>query len=71
MAKPITLTEDEYNRLLEREKKLVKMEDRAKNSWRKRNARLMLLARKAIEKGIAEPTESEINQYIKLNSKKK
>ncbi len=70
MAKPMTVNEEEFNRLMERSKKLDKIEERAKNSWRKRNARLMILSRKAIEKGLPEPSDKEINEYIKINSKK-
>ena len=70
MPKPMTVTAEEYALLIERSKKLEKVETRAKNSWRRRNARLMILSKKAIESGLAEPTIKEIDEYIKINSKK-
>jgi hypothetical protein len=61
--KEIKLTKEEFDRLMDRDKTLTKKEDKQRNQWKRRNARLMIMTGKA-EKDGHECTDKEIDTYL-------
>ena len=59
----VKLTKVEFDRLMDRDKSLKVKEDKQRDQWRRRNARLMIMTRKAEEKGL-KCTEAEIDKYL-------
>ena len=62
--KKIELTKEEFDRLMNRDKTLKEKEDKQRDQWRRRNARLMIMTKKAEDKGL-KCSEVEIDEYLK------
>ena len=66
----VKISKEELDRLLERDKTLKKKEDKQRDSWRRRNAKLMLMYQKGVDKGL-KVSEVEIDEYLKTSLRRK
>jgi len=59
----VKIDKKEYDRLMSRDKDLKKLKDKQKETWQRRNAKLLLMFNKATEKGL-KVSEAEITEYL-------
>lgn len=60
----VEISQKELDELLENKRYAQKVKDRQKNYSRIRNARLVIMYKRAQEANVPEPTEDEINEYL-------
>ena len=62
--KKVSITQSELDDLLESQKYSQKVKDRQSLYSRKRNARLVIMYKRALENNVPEPTDDEIKKYM-------
>ena len=70
MSNEVKIDQKELDRLLERDKSLTKKENKQRDSWRRRNAELMIFKVKGVDKGI-KVSKEEIDEYLKTSTRRK